>query len=207
MQWLLEGALARRLRILVAIVLACGAASCAQLPGSAGPQVHRGCCAVPADHPELLAVERDIAAFLGGVKAGSVRFEVQDCPMDGQVADDRTIILSVGLARLSPSQRYFIMAHEFGHLSLGHQAPSGNVLASMLDRRSTGAAGATAERAHRLEFEADAFAVRMMRANGVDPQEAVRMFDTLGAGEDSSTHPAFARRAKALRELLATSSG
>lgn len=126
--------------------------------------------------------------------------------MDGQVADDRTIVLSVGLARLSPAQRYFIIAHEFGHVSLGHKAASGNVLASMLGRRSAAESGGAAERAHRLEFEADAFAVRLMRSHGVDPREAVRLFEGLGEGEDSSTHPAYARRAKTLRELLATAS-
>lgn len=79
------------------------------------------------------------------------------------------------------------------------------MLASILARQSAAAPGSAAKRAHRLEFEADAVAVRMMRANGVAPQEAVRLFDSLGAGEDSSTHPAPARRAKAIRQLLATS--
>lgn len=159
---------------------------------------------MPADHPERVAIEKEVAAFLSGIKQGAVRFDVQDCPMDGQVADDRTIVLSVGLARLPASQRYFIMAHELGHHSLGHQAPNGNVLASILAWRSPAASGSAAERAHRLEFEADAFAVRLMRANGHDPQEAVRLFDSLGAGEDSGTHPAPARRAEAIRQLLAT---
>lgn len=186
------------------IVLASAAASCAQLPSGAGPQIAAGCQPVSANHPERIAIERDVAAFLSGTKQASVRFDVQDCPMDGQVADDRTIVVSIGLARLPASQRYFIIAHEFGHHSLGHQAPKGNVLASVLAQQSAAAPGSAVERAHRLEYEADAFAVRMMHANGVDPQEAARLFDSLGSDEDSSTHPAPARRAKAIRQLLAT---
>jgi hypothetical protein len=151
-------------------------------------------------------IEADIAAFVRATPAaGGAQFEVHDCEMDGQVHDGRTIILSARLARLPQVQRYFIIAHEFAHHRLDHQVQTGGPLAGIVSRhgKSSKAVDAT-ELAHRTEFEADAYAVRMMHAEGLDPNEAAKLFDSMGEGTDSATHPAFSRRAQAIRDVIAT---
>src|SRR5206468_244377 len=59
------------------------------------------------------------------------------------------------------------------------------------------------ELSHCAEFDADAYAVRIMRAVGLDAEEAARLFDSLGPGRDNASHPAFHRRAEAIRAELA----
>lgn len=193
-----------RFKTIVTIVLAFGLASCAQLHEDRSARF-TGCRPISPDHPDRLVIEADVVAFVNTVGAsGAARFEVQDCPTDGLLYDGATIILSASLARLPSPQRFFIIAHEFGHHRLGHEAQLGGVLANNLSQRSLPMPRGTAELAHRIEFEADAYAVRMMHAYGLDPEDAARLFDSLGAGEDNTTHPAFARRAQAIRQVIAT---
>jgi hypothetical protein len=45
--------------------------------------------------------------------------------------------------------------------------------------------------------------VLTMDAAGVDPEEGAKLFDSLGRGRDNATHPAFHRRASAIRTLHA----
>lgn len=171
-----------------------------------------GCNPISTQSPERSVIEADIAAFERTAPvSGSARFQVQDCLMDGQLYDDgKTIIVSSRLARLPQPQRYFIIAHEFAHYRLAHHAQIDGVPARILSHHAqvfpTGdvmEVGAT-ELAHRREFEADADAVRMMHVQGLDPEEAARMFDSMGTGKDSATHPAFSRRAQAIRDVIAT---
>jgi predicted Zn-dependent protease len=115
------------------------------------------------------------------------------------------VVLSIRMARLNEAQRFFIIAHELGHLQLRHRA----TFSSFVARVVSGAGDEQAARAgiesglsavsHQAEFEADAFAVRTMRAAGQNPEEAARLFDSLGAGKDNRTHPAAGRRARAIR--------
>jgi Zn-dependent protease with chaperone function len=151
-------------------------------------------------------IEADIAAFVRTTPAAGVaRFEVHDCQMDGQVHDGKTIVLSARLARLPHAQRYFIIAHEFAHHRLDHQVETGGRLVGIVSRRGKpGKAVDASELAHRTEFEADAYAVRMMHAEGLDTNEAAKLFDSMGEGTDSATHPAFSRRARAIRDVIAT---
>jgi hypothetical protein len=44
----------------------------------------------------------------------------------------------------------------------------------------------------------------MTHAEGLDPEQAARLFDSMGTGKDSATHPAFGRRAQAIRDVIAT---
>lgn len=167
------------------------------------------CHDVAPDHPRRLLIEADIERFRAAVPVPEgVSFDVADCRMDGFVIEGRTVVLSVRMARLNEAQRFFIMAHEIGHVRLAHRAAMSSFVASVV--RSTGddesAARAGIESglsavSHQAEFEADAYAVRSMRAAGLDPEQAARLFDSLGDRGDNRTHPGAARRAKAIREL------
>lgn len=137
-----------------------------------------------------------------------VRFEVMDCSVDGFVHKGQTIVLSARLSRLSAAQRFFIVAHELGHLRLAHHA----AVSSFVARAVSGAADEMAARAavtsgltpisHRNELDADAFAVRLMRDTGLNAEEAARLFDSIGEGQDNATHPSAGRRARAIRALI-----
>jgi Zn-dependent protease with chaperone function len=190
----------------LAIAIALGTSASAHPQGDATRVELPGCRAISPDSAQRQRIEADIGDFVQAVpQSASVHFQVQDCDMDGQLYNGKTIVLSARLARLPQGQRFFIIAHEFGHHQLEHQALLGNLLARIAGRRGerTGDADMT-EIAYRTEFEADAFAVRMMHAQGVDPEDAALLFDSLGAGRDNATHPAFARRAQAIRDVIAT---
>jgi predicted Zn-dependent protease len=134
-----------------------------------------------------------------------VRFEVLDCPVDGFVNKGRTIVISARLARMTPAQRFFIIAHELGHLKLQHHA----AILSFVSRAVSSSSDETGARAfiasglaaisHQAELDADAFAVRTMMDAGLDPDEAARIFDGMGEGADNGTHPSPGRRARSIR--------
>jgi len=137
-----------------------------------------------------------------------VRFLVMDCADDGFVHQGNTIVLSTRLARLSSQQRFFIMAHELGHVSLQHHAATSKFVAKAVrnarDERAARArvtAGLPAM-SQQNELDADAYAIRLMREAGQDPNEAARLFESIGEGRDSATHPSPGRRARAIRSMF-----
>ncbi|HJV63461.1 MAG TPA: M48 family metalloprotease [Albitalea sp.] len=168
-----------------------------------------GCSAVAPGNPRRKTMEADIARFetLAPVPQ-DVQFEVKDCEVDGFVHKGQTIVVSVRLTRLPPSQRFFILAHELGHIQLQHHAAVSSFVAAAV----SGAADEAAARAavasglsavsHRNELAADAYAVRLMQQAGYDPLDAARLFDRIGTTQDNATHPSARRRAGAIRALL-----
>jgi Zn-dependent protease with chaperone function len=191
----------------LAIAIALGTSACAHPQEESGLARVAGCSAVSPENAQRQQIEADIADFVQAVPAAAeVRFEVQDCVMDGQLYNGKTIVLSARLSRLPRPQRFFIVAHEYGHHQLDHQTVMGGLLARIAGHRHEKATGApgVAELAHRTEFEADAFAVRLMHQHGMDPEDAAQLFDSLGTGKDNATHPAFSRRALAIRDVRAS---
>jgi Zn-dependent protease with chaperone function len=168
-----------------------------------------GCVAVPATHPRRKTVEADLVRFQRAVPVPPhVRFEVMDCTVDGFVYKGQTVVLSVRLARLTPAQRFFIIAHEMGHIALQHHAVMSSFVARAVDSsadeaaaRAAVASGLTAI-SHRNELEADGYAVRVMREAGLNAEEAARLFDSIGEGQDNATHPSAGRRARAIRAAM-----
>jgi Zn-dependent protease with chaperone function len=168
-----------------------------------------GCAPIAPDHPWRQAVEADVAHFIevAPVPEG-VDIEVMDCVVDGFVHRGHTIVLSARLSRLPPAQRFFIMAHELGHLKLHHHAAISSFVAEAVESAADEAAARAAvasglgEISRRNELDADAYAVRLMQATGLDPEEAARLFDSIGEGADTATHPSAAHRARAIRALI-----
>jgi len=168
-----------------------------------------GCAPIAASNAQRKLIESDIAAFLkvAPVPEG-LRFEVMDCSVDGFVYKGQSIVISSRLSRLPPAQRFFILAHELGHVRLSHHAAMNSFVAravsSAPDERAARAAIASGLTAisQQNELDADAFAVRLMREAGHNPEEAARLFESIGEGADNSTHPSTGRRARAIRALL-----
>lgn len=167
-----------------------------------------GCAAVSAEHPQRQVIETDIARFVQVAQVpDDVRFEVRDCLQDGFVFRGNTIVISSRLAARPAAQRFFIIAHEFGHLRLKHHG----AVHSFVARLVNGAADEGSARAlvashittlsHHHELEADAFAVQLMHDAGHDPEQAARLFEGIGSERDTSTHPSAMRRARAIRAM------
>lgn len=165
------------------------------------------CAELPPDHPQRRIIEADVARFRAVVPAAAgVRFDVLDCYWDGLVDRGERIVLSARLARATPAQRFFVIAHEFGHFALGHHAALAGLVVELLHRHEdvgsvaqalAGNAAGALSRRH--EAEADAFATHATLLAGLDVEEAARFFEQNGLA--LKTHPAPSARAQAIRAL------
>ncbi len=165
-----------------------------------------GCAAVPARNTQRQLIEADIVRFAKTVDVpADLRFQVMDCEADGFVYQGRTIVLSTRLSRMNPAQRYFIIAHEMGHVRLGHHGAMRSFVAGIVNdhpdenRARARIATGLAKISHQHEFDADAFAVRSMLGAGLDPEQAAWIFDSIASDKDDATHPSARRRADAIR--------
>jgi hypothetical protein len=134
-----------------------------------------------------------------------VRGEVFAETLQGKV-----IVANEAPADLPEGERLFALAHELGHVMLGHWAQLGLLYQKWVpgavrqERTDAVAAllGADASAlAHRQEFEADAFGLRTLRALGRSEQDALAVFMRLGARHDTATHPSTRKRVAALRSI------
>jgi hypothetical protein len=118
------------------------------------------------------------------------------------------VVANVSLAELTEAVRRFVLAHEIGHVVLGHWQQTSllyqkwvpgavtpqatDAVAALLGREASG-------QAHRHEFEADAFAARTLQAMGEPSPDMLPVFLQLGSFADSATHPGTRKRIAALR--------
>ena len=167
------------------------------------------CNAAPANDPQRKLVEADLAQFLMTARVPAhVHFDVLECLDDGFVYQGDTIVLSTRMSRLTHAQRFFIMAHELGHVQLQHHTATSKFVTkavrSARDERTARARVTSGLPAlsQQAELDADAFAVRLMREAGEDPEQAARLFEGIGEGKDNATHPSPGRRARAIRSML-----
>jgi hypothetical protein len=133
------------------------------------------CTAVAADQPQRQRVEADVVRFMMLAPVPQhVRFQVMDCADDGFVYQGTTIVLSSRLSRLSGGQRFFIIAHELGHVALQHHAATSKFVAKVVrnarDERAARArvASGLPAMSQQNELDADAYAIRLMREAGED---------------------------------------
>lgn len=118
------------------------------------------------------------------------------------------VVANESLADWPEAERQFVLAHELGHIALNHWSQMGlmfqkwvpgaviqqetDAVAALLGRDASGLA-------YRQEFEADAFAARLLAAMASEPYNALAVFMRLGARKDTVTHPGTQRRLAALR--------
>jgi Zn-dependent protease with chaperone function len=168
------------------------------------------CGRLPAANPYRRQIEALVATMQARaeVPAGT-RFEVLDCDADGFVYRGQTVVLSDRLVRLNDAQRFFIVAHELGHVVLGHHADMARFVAGLVGDQTDETAALARVQAnlrtisHQHENAADAFAVRTMLAAGYDPEQAARLFDSIDDPTGNSTHPSARARAAAIRRTAA----
>ncbi len=163
-----------------------------------------------ADHR---AVAADVARFRQRVPAAAgVPIEVKDCYWDGMVLGGERIVLSARLARATPAQRFFVIAHEYAHVSAGHHGRFVHLVTRVLRQEGSAQSasralqrGAGAPLSRQNEVEADAIAVALMMEAGEDPEDAARFLDDAAraAPLELDTHPSHRARAAAIRALVA----
>ena len=123
----------------------------------------------------------------------------------------RVVVANERLADLAEGPRLFVLAHELGHVVLGHWQALGGVYRRWVPGEVTpertdpvaGRLGRDASAlAHRHEFEADAWALAALARLGRPPEDAVGAFLGLGAQPDTATHPGTRKRLAALRAAM-----
>lgn len=169
-------------------------------------------CAVPAasnpNRRQIEALVAEVEQKVRGIPAGT-SFQVMDCDADGFVYRGQTVVLSDRLVRLNAAQRFFIAAHELGHVELGHHGDMQRFVAKLVGDEADEASALALVQAHysgisrEHEYAADAFAVRAMLAGGYDPEQAARLFDSIDDEQGNATHPSAQDRARAIRRVAA----
>jgi Zn-dependent protease with chaperone function len=118
------------------------------------------------------------------------------------------VVVHAGLADANEGERLFVMAHELGHVIMGHWAELGAVyhqhIPGEVNKLETDAVAAALGRdasrlVHGHEYAADAFAWRTIRAMGYGIDNAAAVFHTMPNMGDTPTHPASRKRMAALR--------
>ena len=155
-----------------------------------------GAAAVAEAGPELVLVGGDLyAEALFGRPAVAVSEAVGDLP---------------------EGERLLLLAHELGHLNLGHWAGLSGLYRRFIPGEVTpeattpvaAALGAQAHSlSHRQEFEADAYGFTLVRQLGFGVDNALGLLTRHGMQLDSATHPGTRRRIAQIRVLDSQLSG
>lgn len=158
--------------------------------------------------------QRVRASFERLVRASGLREPVELRVIRGETVAEallgRVVVANESLADLTEGERVFILAHELGHVAMGHWRQLGEVYQRHIPGAVTPAttdpvAGALGRDAsvlsHRHELDADAFSVHTLRAMGHSDDDAFSAFKRMGLTRDTPTHPGTRKRMASLREL------
>lgn len=166
-----------------------------------------------ADGPRVQAIRRsfeqlraalpeDVAAELRVVSAGTV----------AETLHGRVVVAHESLADMPEAARLFVLAHELGHVASQHWQQMGAVYRHWIPgevkpETTDPVAGPLGREAsatsHRQEYEADAYALQVLRRLGRSPQDAFAAFMQQGMLQDTATHPGTRKRVASLRAAMA----
>lgn len=161
--------------------------------------------------PEAQIVQRSFDHVLDALKLQrpDVRLIVVRSPLLAVCLMGQVIAANVSLADLSESERVFILAHELGHVEQNHWAQlgalykrfiPGEVQPSTTDPVAGLLGQAASELSHQHEYEADAFALRLLRRLGESEDIPVVLFtEHLPMVKTTATHPGTFQRLAHLR--------
>ncbi len=130
--------------------------------------------------------------------------------LNAEVLLGRVLVVSEAAGDLPEGERLLLLAHELGHVVLGHWQALGALYRTHIPgevRPETtdpvaAVLGLQAHRlAHRHEFEADAWGYTLLRRLGFGIEHAVALLMRRGATPDTATHPATRRRVAQLRAI------
>jgi len=143
--------------------------------------------------------------------------EVELCMIEGPILAEtlhgHIVVANESLGDLPEGERLFVLAHELGHVVGGHWLQMsqvyrrwipGEVTPEQTDPVATRLGREASLLAHRQEFDADAFAVQLLRQVGRSSDDAYAAFLHLGMQQDTATHPGTRKRVASLRAALPT---
>ena len=149
----------------------------------------------------------DQLGFVQPVSLRVVRSEAVAETLQGRV-----LVVDERLAELPEGERLFVLAHELGHIALGHWAQLGQlyqrhipdeVLRSRTDAIAALLGREASAMAHAHEFAADAYGLAALRRLGRGPEDVMGLFTRFGPTRDTPTHPGTRKRVAQLRALEA----
>lgn len=205
--------------VAISMVLACGSARCDDVADT--PDIvmvmHRSHqfrlgAMTPAvrDSPRAQRLRESFDALVRGLRApASMELHVVRGATVAETLQGRIVVANEALGDLAEGERLFILAHEIGHVMLGHWPQvgllyrrwiPGRVTAELTDPIAEPLGREASALAHRQEFEADAFGLRAVRALGGAEQDALAALLTLGVRARTLTHPGTNQRLAALRQ-------
>jgi predicted Zn-dependent protease len=172
---------------------------------------------LPAAEADSARAQRVRDTFDRVVQAANLREPVELRVIRGETVAEtlkgRVVVANESLADLSEGERVFILAHELGHVALGHWSQLGQLYLRYIPGAVTpettdpvaGPLGRDASGlSHRHELDADAFSLHTLRAMGHADDDAFSAFKRMGLTRDTLTHPGTRKRMASLRDLLNT---
>lgn len=163
-----------------------------------------------ADSARALRVRASFEFLRGslGPALPAVELRVIDGDTVAETLHGHIVVANEKLGGLPEGERLFVLAHELGHVINHHwlnmgllyqRWVPGAVTPDTTDPVSEPLSREASALAHRQEFEADAFALRVLRHIGHGSDEAMSAFLHLGMTQATATHPATQKRVAALR--------
>lgn len=128
------------------------------------------------------------------------------------VFGERTLVVSESAGELPEGERLLMLAHEMGHLMLGHWGAlsalyrshiPGEVRPETTDPVARQLSVEAQSLSHRQEFEADSYGFALVRKMGFGLDNAFGLLTRQGLQFDTPTHPGTRRRLAQLRVLEA----
>jgi Zn-dependent protease with chaperone function len=167
---------------------------------------------VDASDPKVRKVQASFDKVLGHlVIAQDVPLLVVRGPLLAVCLMGRIVVANEQLADLGESEREFILAHELGHVAHAHWAQLTELYRQFVPgevvREQTDAVAGMLGReasllAHQHEYEADAFAWRLLQRIGAPEDTPIVLFQQhLPLVKATATHPGTAQRLAHLREV------
>lgn len=166
---------------------------------------------VPTEDPRAAIVKTSfdqLAARVAGDRTMEMR--VIKGPVIAECLLGHTIVANEQLAELPEAVRLFLLAHEIGHVVLGHwkqfeQLYMKHIPGEVVQQHTDAIAGRlgyeASQLSHMQELAADAFAMDTMKALGYAFEDVVGAFTMFGMQMDTATHPGTRKRIAHLRSV------
>lgn len=138
-----------------------------------------------------------------------IMLKIADGPHTG-ITNGNTVIVHYSVETMTELQRAFIIAHEFGHIVHGHLGQKIAAYEKYIPGDVTDKTLLIADRivgpelrtlSHKVELEADSYALRTLVKLGWTRDQVVDMFLDMKVNSDTATHPSSAKR---IRNLVTT---
>jgi hypothetical protein len=156
-------------------------------------------------------VRAGLARLLALREVGNIELVLVGGDLFAEALLDRPgLAVSQAVGDLPEGERLLLLAHELGHVRLGHRAAlkalyhahiPGEVRRETTDQAAAALGPAAHELSHRHELEADAYGYTLVRSLGFGLDNALSLLKRQGMQIDSATHPGTRRRLAQLRSL------